>query len=301
MRNERETSENVMLGQEMLSSVHTTSVTCQYIILVLAFSSAQGHAQVHVLMHSDLRSVLPNFRLPRILILADTLNPPLSLRNFPTIPNPHAMIQRIWLAPLKFIHRLVVVGERGGARCGRSLVSGDITERCGCVVDTELIGATSGFGHQIINHSLRDTRKTHTYPKTGIIESVLNLVVHMPLSHRPTSGSLAPADVPVLLRTSSSVASVKQRLYQGTILDGVNRSSNTTFAAVNTTIRVLVIKIDPSSISMPYHTELVVVVDNLSSTLTARGLSNPDPKPGPEQSHVSSLPPSVAPRLSDEF
>lgn len=79
------------------------------------------------------------------------------------------------------------------------------------------------------------------------------------------------------------------------------RSSNTTFAAVNTTIRVLVIKIDPSSISMPYHTELVVVVDNLSSTLTARGLSNPDPKPGPEQSHVSSLPPSVAPRLSDEF
>ncbi|KIK14704.1 hypothetical protein PISMIDRAFT_345857 [Pisolithus microcarpus 441] len=107
---------------------------------------AQETYSVHVLMHSDLRSVLPNFRLPRILILADTLNPPLSLRNFPTIPNPHAMIQRIWLAPLKFIHRLVVVGERGGARCGRSLVSGDITERCGCVVDTELIGATSGFG-----------------------------------------------------------------------------------------------------------------------------------------------------------
>lgn len=54
------------------------------------------------------------------------------------------------------------------------------------------------------------------------------------------------------------------------------------------------------SSSVPYHTEPVVVIDRLFSTLTAPGLSNLVPKPEPERSYVSSLPPNAAPRLNGE-
>ncbi|KAI6032239.1 hypothetical protein BKA83DRAFT_2393176 [Pisolithus microcarpus] len=103
------------------------------------------------------------------------------------------------------------------------------------------------------------------YPKTGTVESVLNLV-RVCCDIR---SSLPPADAPASLRISSSVAAVKQCLYQGTRLPTVSvlpQPANTTFrfafAAIIITIRALVIKVgSPSPAACP-------IIPSLSSSST---------------------------------